>query len=69
MAQVITQPQLGQQEEESKNWYRAEALRKISNELQGILNCMPNGIAREKVVRALNAIADARKLLSPQQKG
>lgn len=69
MAQVITPPSLGQQEAESKNWYRSEALRKIILELTPLRDEMETGVAAEVAVSAaIKLLGDARVELDPRLK-
>ena len=69
MAQVITPPTVGHEEDRAKDWYRAEALRKLYNELSNICGEIYGTKAAAHLVKAMAAISEARKLLSPDQKG
>ncbi len=68
MAQVITPvANAGLQEEASKNWYRAEALRKTMTDLANIMADIGDTNAQAKAVLgvAIAAIQDARLIISP----
>lgn len=68
MAQVITPPTAGEQEQVSKNWYRSEALRKIQNDLKVVHAEIDDVQAKAYVDRALELLGDARVKLNPQLK-
>jgi hypothetical protein len=61
--QVITPPAPGQEEDRSKNWYKAEALRKIKADLAVVHNeCQ--GWARDHIEYAMAEILQAQGQLS-----
>lgn len=75
MPQIITPPQAGIQEDASKNWYRAEALRKIAldldnvyieiSEATGAAYELRKALSAVELRKALSAILEARYLLNP----
>lgn len=66
MAQVITPPSIGIGEQQSKDWYRAEALRKVKGELVNIYQDIENEPARREVKIAMDSIEAARMHLDPR---
>lgn len=66
MSQVITSPTLGSNEAAAKNWYRAEALRKVKNDLLNIFNDVEDEPARRELKVATDSIEEARCLLDPR---
>ena len=66
MPQIITPPQAGIQEDATKNWYRAEALRKITLDLDNVYIEISEATgAAHELRKALSAILEARYLLNP----
>ena len=65
MSVVITSPSAGIQETASKNWYRAEALRKIKFDLVNVFNDADDSEVRQQLSNAIIAIDVARCILNP----
>lgn len=70
MPQVVTPPAMGMQEQASKNWYTAEALRKVKSDLINIVVNMEEDPvpARRNLEMAIGLIEDARLILNPPPK-
>ena len=66
MSQIITPPPPATQEQASKNWYRAEALRKIKTELVGVYNDAEDPPTRREIINAIESIDAARRILDPR---
>jgi hypothetical protein len=66
MAQVITPPAIGMQEQISKNWYRAEALRKIKHDLINAYSDTEDEPVRRELKNAIDSIEAARCILDPR---
>ena len=66
MSQIVTPPSIGIQEQSSKNWYRAEALRKVVADLTSIYNDVEDEPARREIKNALESIEEARCILNPK---
>jgi len=66
MAQIVTPPPSGHVEQESKNWYRAEALRKVLLDLSNVYAEVEDGPARRELKNAIDAIEEGRCLLNPK---
>jgi len=69
MPQVITPPSAGMQEEAAKNWHRAEALRRINNDLARIVGEIPEEThymrVRDNLLTAVGLILAAKRILAP----
>lgn len=66
MSQVITPPAVGEHEKAGKNWYRAEALRKVVGDLINTYQDIDDEPARREVKIAIDSIEEARKILDPR---
>jgi hypothetical protein len=66
MSQIVTPPSIGMAEQSSKNWYRAEALRKVIADLSSIYNDVEDEPARRELKNALESIEEARMILNPK---
>ena len=66
MAQVITPPTKGQQEDQGKNWYRAETLKRLLLELNAVLREAPDNKAKIKLDAGIDLIESARQLYMPK---
>ncbi len=65
MPQVITPPSMGHEEAASKNWYRAEALRKVLGDLINVYVNVEDEPARRELKIAIDSIEEARCILNP----
>lgn len=73
MAQVVTPPSMGMQEQASKNWYHAEALRKVKSDLVNVMHNIEvidinTDAAYNNLKIAADAIEKARLILNPPPK-
>ena len=66
MAQIITPPSIGHEEAASKNWYRAEALRKVLLDLSTVYAEVEDGPSHRELKNAIDSIEEARCLLNPK---
>jgi hypothetical protein len=65
MPQIITPPPADPQELASKNWYRAESLRKIKTDLINVYNEVEDASVRSEISDAIEFIEKARCILNP----